>query len=869
MTTPFRMAATAALCSLLLFAPCGHSAQSAQTSKPAPATDEGWPRTYQSGNLEFTVYQPQLDAWDGNRLDFHMAVSAGEKGSQSPAFGVVWMTARADVDKTRRLVYLDSMKIPRVNFPSASDGGAAYQKTLETFLPKKSKAIALDRIEADLAILAAENKGATVPIKNDPPRILFSREPAILLFVDGDPVFKPVEKTTWQRLINTRPLVLRDSGGRLYIHLFDGWLSSASISGAWTVVSRPPKELDTIAQQLAPTNIVDLLEGAPSNPDDPKTKPSLKKGPVPKIITSNVPSELIVTEGEPNFVPIDGTQLLYVSNTTGNIFKSMADQNTYILVTGRWFRAASWEGPWAFVAGNALPVDFASIPDTSAKENVKASVPGTRQAQEALIANSVPQTAKIERKSAKTTPVYDGEPQLRTIEGTPLQYVVNSGTPVIMVDAKTWYAVEKGVWFVATSPKGPWTLAVSVPAVIYTIPASSPLHYVTYVKVYDSTPEVVYVGYTPGYMGTVVTSDYVVVYGTGYTYTPWIGAYYYPPPPTYGFGVVVRYTPWTGWAVAFGFGWSYGPTTVMAWGCYPSWGAYYYPPYYRPPYSGAVVTPYGAAVWGPGGWARTTGNVYSHYGTTSTVRRTSGGYNAYTGNRWGSQVGQSYNSATGQLSAGQRAAVGNAYTGDYAAGRRGYTTNVNTGATAAGRQTVSGNVNTGNYRADSVGGGYNPQTGRYAAGEKTTIGNTKTGQSVTAGQGTAGNARTGQNVDYRYVHGESGAGAGQIGDSTIAKTASGDYYATRDGNVYKKEGGGGWSQYQPGGSTGGGAAPYSRGEGSGRWSQLPDGSPTTNSLNESARAREMGQQKWSGYQSSPAASSWSGRTGGSGGGRRR
>ena len=63
----------------------------------------------------------------------------------------------------------------------------------------------------------------------------------------------------------------------------------------------------------------------------------------------------------------------------------------------------------------------------------------------------------------------------------------------------------------------------TVPPVIYTIPPSSPLHYVTYVQVYGYTPSVVYVGYTPGYYGTVVSSDGVVVYGTGYYYPPYIG----------------------------------------------------------------------------------------------------------------------------------------------------------------------------------------------------------------------------------------------------------------------------------------------------------------------------------------------------------
>jgi hypothetical protein len=70
------------------------------------------------------------------------------------------------------------------------------------------------------------------------------------------------------------------------------------------------------------------------------------------------------------------------------------------------------------------------------------------------------------------------------------------------VDANTYYALTAGVWFSATSASGPWVVATYVPAV-YTIPPSSRLYYVTYVKVYGATQEVVYVGYTPGYMGTV------------------------------------------------------------------------------------------------------------------------------------------------------------------------------------------------------------------------------------------------------------------------------------------------------------------------------------------------------------------------------
>ena len=236
---------------------------------------------------------------------------------------------------------------------------------------------------------------------------------------------------------------------------------------------------------------VDLLPGG--NPNDAKTLPSLKQGRNPRIVIATKPTELIVTEGEPNYVPIEGTELLYVKNTTGNVFRHTRDQKLYVLVSGRWFRSATQEGPWEYVANDALPPDFAKIPDESEKENVKAAVAGTPQAKEAVISNLIPQTAEVKVADAKMDPPkYDGEPKLVPIEGTPLHYAANTATPVIQVSPTSWYAVENGVWFTSAAAAGPWAVATSVPSVIYTIPPSSPVHYVTYVRVYQATPTTVY-----------------------------------------------------------------------------------------------------------------------------------------------------------------------------------------------------------------------------------------------------------------------------------------------------------------------------------------------------------------------------------------
>jgi hypothetical protein len=416
------------------------------------------------------------------------------------------------------------------------------------------------------------------------------------------------------------------------------------------------------------------------------------------------------------------------------------------------------------VAGTDLPGDFAKIPDSSPVENVKASVPGTPQAKEAVIANSIPQTASVKRSTKlDPAPSFDGEPKFEPVETTDLTYVVNSSVPIIRVSANQFYAVQNGIWFLATTVSGPWVVAESVPAVVYSIPLSSPLHYVTYVRVYSATPTVVYCGYTPGYYGTVVAPYGVVVYGTGYSYTPWIGTVWYGPPVTYGFGVAIRWTPWTSWSFGFGYGWTAG-FVVVGWGGYP-WGPR---PWWGPAGWGwgAAYGPYGGyARWGPGGWYGTTGNVYSRWGSTSVVSRTSGGYNAWTGNRWSAQTGSAYNSRTGVAAAGQRGSVGNVYTGNYARGARGVATNTETGVTAAGR-----------------------------AG---TIGNAYTGNQISGAQGVIYDPRTGQVVKGSAVKGDD-AGAVKIGNTTVARSGD-DVYAGHNGDIYRRGDDGTWQQHQPGG----------------------------------------------------------------------
>jgi hypothetical protein len=747
----------------------GTQAAPAQPAQP-PATQApaapSWPQVLAAGDTKLTIYQPQLDSWDGYTLNARAAVEATGTDGKS-TYGIVQFSAHTLVDKATRWVALDQYTITKADFPDSATKADSWVAAVKQDAEKRTKTISLDQLEAALGVIAAEQKSSSAPLENTPPTIISSEVPALLVYIDGEPAYRPVDGTSLQRVINTRPLLLKDAQGKHYLHVFDGWMVADNLGGQYAPLPSPSAELEKAKKDAIQSRQVDLLTGQ----SDPKDKiPTLAKPPIPQIYIATVPTELIVTDGAPQWQPIQNTKLLYVTNTTGHIFKEIGDQDSYVLISGRWFRASDMKGPWTFVGADKLPADFANIPDDSPKENVKASVAGTPQAKEAAIAATIPQTSAIKKSQVKMSkPPIDGEPQLKAIQGTPLQYVVNSPMPIIMVDAHSWYAVENGVWFVATSVQGPWEVASSVPAVIYSIPPSSPMHYITYVKVYEASGDTVVVGYTPGYQGSTLDPDSgVVVYGTGYPYTPWVGSVWYGPPVTYGFGVAIRYTPWTGWTFGFGFGWSWGGSTVAVgwgWGAYPWWGnygwGYAWGPHLYPapmPWGGAAYGYHGGAVaWGPGGWAGTTGNIYRQWGDRASVSRYGGGYNAWTGNRWAGQVGASYNSRTGVAAAGQRGAVHNVYTGNYAAGRSGVAVGPDGGA---------------------------------IAGQHVTAGNVRTGTQVSANRGAVYNPNTGNTTQYGGIHDRNG-GVAHVGDNV---------YAGHDGNVYKRTDSG-WQSMVQGGAT--------------------------------------------------------------------
>ena len=152
-----------------------------------------------------------------------------------------------------------------------------------------------------------------------------------------------------------------------------------------------------------------------------------------------------------------------------------------------------------------------------------ASVPGTQQAAEAVLLAQVPQTARVNKKELKAPEVaYAGDPKFEKVEKTKVERAVNTDKSIIKV-GDMYYMCYEGVWFMGTSPNGPWTVTSKVPGEIYEIPISSPAHNVTYVTVEDDDDEWATFATAAMYTGVMVAWG-CAVWGSGWYYPPYSAA---------------------------------------------------------------------------------------------------------------------------------------------------------------------------------------------------------------------------------------------------------------------------------------------------------------------------------------------------------
>lgn len=762
----------------------------ATAAAPAAPKDQGWPRSYSNGTATLVVYQPQIDDWsEFKKLTGRSAIALTTKPGAQPVYGAFRFQTETVLDADNRNVICRNIQISDVRFSSSGNGPAPEQlaELTQQLFPKTPVVVSMARVLATVDAQKVHIQPREAQVSLAPPPIFVRQQAAALVITDGGPIAVDIENTSLQHIVNTNWDLFFDKSGKAYYLRYEkSWLKAPDLKGAYRPVSSLPADFASLPADEQYKELRATF-----------TRPLPQPAAVPLVLVSDKPAELIVIKGKPSLRPIAGTGLMWVQNTESDLFFDPADHNYYFLASGRWFRTANLtqEGTWV-AATTQLPEDFKKIPSNFARAHVLASVPGTREAEEAVIFNSMPRSAEVSRADVKAQVEYVGTPAFTPISETGVSYASNTPNDVFQVGDRYYLCLE-AAWFVSSTPNGPWQLADSVPQAIYSIPPDSPKYNVTYVQVYDSTPTSVVYGYTPGYLGVYVAAG-LALWGTGYYYPPYVGVGFHGYPAYWGsgcytYGASAWYNPATGvyargGAVygpygGYGRAAAYNPAT----GAY-AWGA--------AAYSGTGAAAAGAR-YNPstGRWSAgyQASNPYASWGRSATTN----------GSNW-AQAGH-YTNSRGTVAGAETSAGGKAVATSTARG------NAAVGKTAGGDVYAGADGNV--YKRSSSGEWYKNDNGSWNSVSKPATTSTEQSMRNQAANrpATAESQQSGTNQAAL-----SGRGSGLQGGSAQAPSSLSSEAAARDrGNwntqradtasrASSRSGGGGFQSRPSGGGFGGG-----------------------------------------------------------------
>ncbi|HEX7138611.1 MAG TPA: hypothetical protein VF219_12215, partial [Vicinamibacterales bacterium] len=276
----------------------------AQAATPPPPVDRGWPRdtTTPSGGA-IRIFQPQIASWDGQKkMVAYSAVAFNARGATKPAMGTVKLEATTSVSVSERLVNFNDVKVTESNFSGmANDQQKEVVAQIVSLVTKGELVIGLDRV------LARLDKSQLIPknvdgVKADPPPIFYSTTKAVLMNLDGDPIWSPIKDNDLKFAVNTNwDLFAHTPTNAYYLRYNQSWLTATDVvKGPWKATTKLPDSFKTLPDDNG--NWKDVKAAVPAH--------ALESSQVPKVFVSTKPAEMINIQGAPNYQLIQGTGLL-------------------------------------------------------------------------------------------------------------------------------------------------------------------------------------------------------------------------------------------------------------------------------------------------------------------------------------------------------------------------------------------------------------------------------------------------------------------------------------------------------------------------------------------------------------------------------
>ena len=174
------------------------------------------------------------------------------KGAAKPALGTVKLEADTSVAVDERLVNFTNVKLTETHFSDAAERSAARKSspTIDAARARSSAlVIALDRV------LARLDKSQIIPknvdgVKADPPVIFYSTSPAVLVNLDGDPIWSPIKDNDLQFAVNTNWDLFEHAPTKTFYLRYDqSWLERRRHQGTVEAGGQAARQLREAARR--------------------------------------------------------------------------------------------------------------------------------------------------------------------------------------------------------------------------------------------------------------------------------------------------------------------------------------------------------------------------------------------------------------------------------------------------------------------------------------------------------------------------------------------------------------------------------------------------------------------------------------------
>ena len=346
-----------------------------------------------------------------------------------------------------RLVSFSEFKIAESNFPTLPrDQLRTVVEEITASVPLDERVIALDRVLANIdtsQIIPKNVEG----VKADPPPIFFSKTPAVLVNIDGEPIWAPIPQNDLKSAVNTNWDLFEHGPTKTYYLRNDRiWLKATDVKGPWEPAGDLPESFKKLpdddnwkeVKASLPGQKVERQPGAEGvrQPAAGGADPAARRAELPGA--SRARSRCCGSA---------------TPTATSSGWRSPAPSTSSSRAAGSRRRTSPVPGR---SRRRRCRHDFKQIPLEHERSRVLASVPGTPQAAEAVLLAQIPQTARVSktRAGARGRRIRADAPEFQPIEKTTVQRAVNTDKDILKV-GDLYYMCFQGVWFMSKAPTGP------------------------------------------------------------------------------------------------------------------------------------------------------------------------------------------------------------------------------------------------------------------------------------------------------------------------------------------------------------------------------------------------------------------------------